>query len=244
MKIGVIGDIHANLAAFQATLTKLEDEGCDAIVCTGDIVGYGPSPGECVRIVREREIPCVLGNHDQYVTLLMDPRLDRLSPNIRHCVEWTQNKLDMEDLKWLAQLPRQVDFEQLSLVHGSFGPKQWAYLTSAKAVSENFEHQSGQLAFCGHTHIPLLAYFVDDETPPVLSYLTKSKLPDSSKVLINPGSVGQPRDHDPRASCGIYNTESKSVHVARAAYDIEETQALMREANLPEQFITRLSEGR
>jgi len=242
-KIGVIGDIHANLTALNAVLEVLDREGCDSLVCTGDVVGYGPSPGECIRIVRDRAIPCVLGNHDHYVTLIMDPRLEKLRETIRRSIEWTQGVLPMSDLKWLAQLPKRLDLDGFSLVHDAFGPKRWVYLTDERTLTYNFAHQDVPLAFCGHSHQPMLAH-TRPEQPPVLTYLKSTRLPSADKVIINAGSVGQPRDKDPRAACGIYDTDERSIRLIRVVYDIEETQALMRQASLPEPFVLRLTVGR
>ena len=242
-KIGILGDIHANLAAFKAILEKLDQEGCERLVCTGDIVGYGPCPAECIEIVRQRNIASVLGNHDHYVTLLMDPRLERLRPEIRKSVEWTQGMLGMNDLKWLAQLPRKLDLDEFSVVHGSFGPKPWVYLTNEKSLEYNYTHQTVPLAFCGHSHIPLFSYYRDG-MPPFVSYLRSALIPQDTKVMINVGSVGQPRDHDPRAAAAIYDVEEQSITSIRVAYDIAETQELMRQHQLPENFINRLELGR
>ena len=244
MKIGILGDIHANLAAFNAALDALDAEGCDVLVSTGDLVGYGPSPAECVRIVREREISCVVGNHDHYVTLLMDARLERLKPDIRSVVEWTQSALSMDDLKWLAQLPRRLDFEVLSLVHGAFGPSPWLYLTNEETMARNFEHQDVPLAFCGHSHVPVYSYYPGAELPPHVSFLKSMTVPDLAKIMVNIGSVGQPRDGDPRAACTVYTPESRELKLLRVPYDIAETQELMRQASLPERFITRLEQGK
>lgn len=242
-KIGIIGDIHSNLIALQAVLAKLDEEGCGGIVCTGDVVGYGPRPAECIALVRERGIPTVLGNHDHYTTLLMDPRLESLRDDVKNTIKWTQSVLSMSDLKWLAQLPERQDLEHFSIVHGSFGPKRWAYLKSERSLSVNFEHQDVPLAFCGHTHVPIFAYEREGSTP-FLTYLRKTTAVTKDKVIINVGAVGQPRDHDPRAACGIFDVEERTIRPVRVPYDIEKTQADMRDQGVPEAFIERLTEGR
>ncbi|OGV74709.1 MAG: hypothetical protein A3K18_15165 [Lentisphaerae bacterium RIFOXYA12_64_32] len=242
-KIGIIGDIHANLIALQSVLDVLDKEGCLSLVCTGDIVGYGPAPADCIRLVRERKIACVLGNHDHYVTMIMDPRVEELREDIRTTVKWTQNLLAMNDLKWLAQLPVQLDLEHFSVVHGAFGPKRWTYLKNESSLAYNFEHQKVALAFCGHSHVPLISY-PRDAAPPHLTYFrTKTKI-DKPKTIINVGAVGQPRDHDPRAACGVFDTDERTVRPIRVPYDIVKCQTLMRELSLPAAFIDRLSEGR
>ncbi|NLF19224.1 MAG: metallophosphoesterase family protein [Lentisphaerae bacterium] len=242
-KVGFLSDIHGNIAALQAVLSKLDDEACDLVICLGDLVGYGPNPTECVQAIRAREIPTVLGNHDQYVTMLLNPRMEKLREDVRISVEWTQSQLPMDDLKWLAQLPLRLDAEDFSVVHGAFGPKPWVYCASEKALAHNFAHQDVALGFCGHSHVPIIA-LDRGEAPPALDYLHTMPLPTAPKVMINIGSVGQPRDRDPRASCVVYELESRHVALFRVPYDIEDTQARIRAAGLPEAFATRLAEGR
>jgi len=244
MRTGVIGDIHANLAAFEAVLACLESEGVDFIICTGDIVGYGPSPKECIRIMREREIPTVLGNHDHYVTLLMDPRLDKLDPDTRSVIEWTQGQLDMDELRWVAQLPLKLEYEPFTVIHGSLAPKHWTYLVNERAIAEHFQYQNTPLGFGGHSHLPVVGVQVPGHTPEV-TFLRNMLLPvQDCKVLVNVGSVGQPRDVDPRAACGIYDDADQRIIPLRVEYDIAATQALMRQAGLPERFAVRLELGK
>lgn len=243
MKIGFFGDVHANLAALEAALDVLDEADCDQLVCTGDVVGYGPSPAECIRLVRTRGIPCVLGNHDKYVTLLMDPSLENLDPTVRHSITWTQGVLSMDDLHWLAELPLQIDRNGFSVIHGSMGPHRWQYIVDERALARHFEHQAVPLVFSGHSHLPILGI----ERPghlPHLSFLSSALIPEGVKAIVNPGSVGQPRDRDPRASTGVYDTDTREVRILRAEYDISATQTLMRQFDLPERFIERLAEGR
>ncbi len=265
-RYGIFSDVHANVAALEAVLAVMDEAGCDQLLCCGDIVGYGPSPSECLRLIRERNIPCVLGNHDQYVTLLMDERISRLREDVRSSVEWTQNTLDMDDLKWLAQLPMRYDTDDLSIVHGAFGSKHWTYLTNEKSVRYNFRHQDVALAFCGHSHVPLCAYALPappappapdpadtangaapkpSAPAPMMNYLkSTTPVPEAEKVVFNVGSVGQPRDHDPRAMCIIYDTADACVRPRRVPYDISATQDLMRAAGLHPRSIMRLELGR
>lgn len=242
-KIGLFSDIHGNLEALQAVLAKLDEEACDVLIFLGDLVGYGASPAECVACIREREIPCLLGNHDEYVTLLMDPRLERLREDIRISVEWTQSVLPMDDLKWLAQLPRRIDAEDFSLVHGAFGPKPWVYCMNERSLSHNFQHQDVALGFCGHSHMPLMALYRED-APPVLDHIRKGPIPDAPKVMINVGSAGQPRDRDPRGACVIFELETRVVRLLRVPYDIAAAQQKILDADLPERFAKRLEVGR
>jgi len=243
MKYGIFGDIHANLAALQAVLDVLRQAGCDQLICTGDIVGYGPSPAECLRLIREQKIPCVFGNHDEYVTELFGPSLEKLGADVKSSIQWSQNQLSMEELKWLAQLPRHLEYDGFSVVHGALGPNPWMYIVNRENLHEHFTHQTKPLAFNGHTHLPLLGY-QREGTPPVMDFLKTTTLPDAPRVLVNSGSVGQPRDRDPRAACCIYDTEKKSVQPVRVPYDIAATQALIRAAKLPERYALRIAAGK
>ena len=242
-KVGFLSDIHANYAALQSVLSKLDDEMCDVTICLGDIVGYGPSPVECLHAIREREIPCVLGNHDQYATMLLNSRMEKLRDDVKVSIEWTQTQLSMDDLKWLSQRPMRMAAEDFSVVHGAFGPRPWIYCANEKSLIQNFAHQDVPLGFCGHSHVPLIA-LDRGEMAPVLDYLQTMAIPDAPNVMVNVGSVGQPRDRDPRAACVTYVLETREVHLLRVPYDIADTQARIRAAGLPEAFAARLEQGR
>ena len=245
-KLAIISDIHANLVAFEAVLAAIDQEDVDMIVCTGDIVDYGPRPKECIDLVREREIPCLMGNHDQYVTLLMDPRVERLREDVRVSVEWTQAQLPMDHLKWLSSLPMRFDIEgvDFAMVHGAFGPNPWLYCNKSKHFATSFAHQDVTLGFCGHSHVPAIGLYDAANDEAAVKYLRKVTIPRADKVMINVGSVGQPRDKDPRAAFVLFEVEAGEVELKRVPYDIEQTQAQIREAGLPEKSATRLAEGR
>ena len=242
-RTGLFSDVHGNLAALQAVLAKLEMERCDSLVCLGDTVGYGPCPVQCIELLREREIPCLMGNHDQYVTLLMDPSLERLREDIRHSVQWTQNQLNMETLKWLASLPMHLDMDGFAVVHGAFGPKPWIYCANERSLAHNFDYQHMPLGFCGHSHVPLIGY-VREGLPPAVEYLRITSVPNAPKTMVNVGSAGQPRDRDSRACCVVYDDAARSITIHRVSYDIGKTRDLIIAAGLPERFAARLAIGR
>jgi predicted phosphodiesterase len=242
-KVGLLSDIHANWAALEAVLATLDAQACDLLVCLGDIVGYGPSPAECVQLIRQRDIPCVLGNHDQYVTMLLNPRMEKLREDVRISIEWTQSKLVIDDLKWLSQRPLRLDSEEFSVVHGAFGPKPWVYCASEKSLAHNFAFQDVAVGFCGHSHIPLVARHYPDQAAQIDSLQT-AVLPPAPKAMINVGSVGQPRDRDTRACCLTYELETRALQLFRVPYDVTDTQARIRAEGLPESFAERLSQGR
>jgi len=221
----------------------LEQVGCEQFFCLGDIVGYGSAPGECIKVIRDREIPAVMGNHDEYVTLLMDPGVEKLREEIRQAISWTQSNLSMEDLRSLANLPMRLETEEFTLLHGSFHTLKWAYCLDEATFAANFKLQSVPLAFCGHSHSPLLGMEMPDDLPYV-DYIRKTIIKPNLKYMINVGSVGQPRDRDPRACAVTYNLESRELELLRIEYDIEAAQAKIRAAGLPEKFALRLQLGR
>jgi len=242
MRIGLIGDIHGNYLAFQAVMNILEKENLDGIYCTGDLVGYGPQPAECIDLAMEKKIVSVLGNHDHYVTLLVDSHIDKLRPDVQETIRWTQQHLDIKHLRWLSQLPKSLEFQEFSLIHGSYGPKPWSYLINERRITRNFRYQKHNLAFCGHSHMPLLA-IQKTNSPPSLTFLKNCIVPEDDKVIINIGSVGQPRDYDPRACCVIFDFEDRSLRVIRTPYDIATVQDMMKKENMPEKFYKRLEKG-
>lgn len=242
MKVGIFGDLHANLAALEAVLTVIDREQCDRLVCTGDVVGYGPSPAACLRLIRDRNIPCVLGNHDQYTADIIGGPRERIEADTWATIEWTRKNLDFKDLEWLASLPMRLDYPEFTVVHGSLGASHWSYLVNRTNLTEHFSRQEMPLVFCGHTHLPLLGT-QKGTGPAAMDFLKKTVLPAEGKVVVNPGSVGQPRDRDPRAAVLFYDTVTRQATPVRVPYDIAATQALMREAKIAERFITRLEAG-
>jgi predicted phosphodiesterase len=243
-KLGFISDIHGNIDALEAVLAALDQDGCELILSLGDIVGYGGAPEQCVNLIRERQIPSVLGNHDEYATLLMDPRVARLRSEVRHSIEWTQSQLSMDNLKWLAKLTNHIDAEIFSLCHGAFGPNPWAYCMDELTFKRNFQFQPSQLAFCGHSHAPLIAVELPDHELPMVDYIRRCKVPSDAKVMVNVGSVGQPRDSDARACSVVYDTDTRELRMLRVEYDVEAAQQKIRAAGLSDKFAERLARGR
>lgn len=133
-KIGFFSDVHGNLEALTAILKRLDQLSCDLLVCLGDIVGYGANPSECIQIIRERDIPCVMGNHDEYASSYMTPSVARLRPEILQSIEWTQTQLSLEDRKWLAEQPMRLQLgEEIVALHSSFARGKWAYCQIGRA---------------------------------------------------------------------------------------------------------------
>ncbi len=243
-RIAFISDIHANLEALQAVMEDIKKQGADMTICLGDIVGYGPDPQACVDIIRENEIQTVMGNHDEYVTLLMDPRVDRLREEVRSSVEWTQSRLTMDSLTWLSKLPYAMEADEFSITHGSYEEgNHFAYCKDEETFERNFEGQTCQLAFCGHSHRPLIGVRRDDGKV-FVDYIREGSVPSMGKVMVNVGSVGQPRDENPRACVVYYDYESRDIKLSRVEYDVKTTMQKILKSPLAERFAKRLEVGK
>jgi predicted phosphodiesterase len=241
MRILVISDIHANLTALEAVLSEAGE--FDATWCLGDLVGYGPDPNECVERVKELPgLTCIIGNHDAAVLKQIDP--NSFNPEAREAIYWTQRMLSKQSYTFLGELPEKVKIERVTLAHGSPRHPVWEYLLDSRAATMNFNFFQTPLCFVGHTHLPVLYYLIEKEP------LSRMSIPEpnhksvlSNRTIINPGSVGQPRDRDPRAAYAIYDTEVDTWDYRRVPYDILEVQERMRDADLPDRHIYRLSAG-
>jgi diadenosine tetraphosphatase ApaH/serine/threonine PP2A family protein phosphatase len=241
MKILIITDVHANRTALEAVFEDANT--VDAVWCLGDIVGYGPDPNECIEIVRELPgLKCVLGNHDAAVLKKIDD--NAFNQDARHVIDWTARSLTPSSIKFLDSLPEKVVAEDITLVHGSPRQPVWEYLLDTRTATINFSHFDTPYCFVGHTHLPVV-YYMDEDTRfarlTIPEHNTQMAL--APRTIINPGSVGQPRDRDPRAAFAIYDPEQNLWEFHRVEYDIEDVQARMRLANLPERHILRLSSG-
>lgn len=242
MRILIISDIHANLVALEAVLN---DAGhVDDIWSLGDIVGYGPRPCECVELVRAiAPNISVIGNHDWAAIGRLS--LEEFNPVARFAAYWTTSQLRAEHLQYLEELPNRIIDRDWTVVHGSPRHPIWEYVYNARVAALNFPAFDTPLCFVGHTHVPL--YIREDEalTNAAPHHPGENEVLDVSngRYIINPGAVGQPRDGDPRAAYAIFEPEAQRVTFHRVAYRIEETQAQMQAAGLPEQLITRLAVG-
>lgn len=246
MKIAVISDIHANATAFESVLRALDEEAPDRILCAGDVVGYGPHPRQCIEMVRQRGIPCVLGNHDEYTSQIGMQDLWQIREEAKTSIVWSQSMLSDHHIQWLRNLPRMIDVEGIQIVHGSHALwPPWRYVTNSAKAAQNFLFQGRQIAFNGHTHVPLLAMHRRGLPAQVIP-LTSCRLPrnEASRVLVGVGSVGQPRDGDCRASFVLLDTEKSTLRLRRVEYDVAEVQNDIQAAGLPGKLAQRLSAGR
>jgi predicted phosphodiesterase len=238
-----MADIHANLAALAAVLKDIDEKGdIDEIWCLGDIVGYGPEPTECIRLMQERKIVCISGNHDMGVTGQLE--LDFFNPAAAQACRWTAEKLNPVDIRYLADLPKTLKKGQFTLVHGSPREPSTEYILTAAIAERNFEYFDTQYCLVGHTHIPEAYKKEAAAAAPVNLVAEIGLVMIEHRIIINPGAVGQPRDGDPRASYGIYDSEGQMFRLHRIEYDIRATQDKMVAVGLPIQLVARLQEGK
>jgi diadenosine tetraphosphatase ApaH/serine/threonine PP2A family protein phosphatase len=215
----------------------------DAVWCLGDLVGYGPFPNECIeRIASLPNLTCLLGNHDAAV---IDSRnIDKFNDEAGHAIYWTRRNLTDGNMDYLSNLTEMVTTDLATLSHGSPRNPTWEYLIDPLTALINFAFFDTQIALVGHSHLPL-AFIVDKEGEKIDRKLMKADdvLNLDTRVILNPGSVGQPRDHDPRASYGILDPEANTWELHRVEYDVKTTQEALKKAGLPAKLASRLSEG-
>jgi predicted phosphodiesterase len=241
MKILVISDVHSNLTALEAVIQNAGD--VDAVWCMGDLVGYGPDPNECVE--RIRSLPgliCVKGNHDNAVCDL--GVVDQFNEDAGTAIMLTREKLTKVNLDYLSKLPESVQFEPFTLSHGSPRNPIWEYIMDSFTAMVNFASMSTASAIVGHSHIPLM-FAMDMTSGKVSRSLTKPKGPVNLKprVILNPGSVGQPRDNDSRASYAILDNIKLTWENFRVEYDIVSVQQRILTLGFPARQALRLADG-
>ncbi len=239
MKYAIIADIHGNLEALQAVLKDAKEQGVDKYVCLGDIVGYGADPKECLRIVREMQIPCVKGNHDDYCSSGLNP--DGFNEGAKTAILWTRAQLNEEELLWLKSLKFVRIMANFTLVHATLdGPQRWGYILDKLEAAASFPYQQTPVCFFGHTHVPLA--FVRDTAVRGGTY-SRFKIESGKKYLLNVGSVGQSRDGVPKATYVIYDLRSGYIELRRLDYDMETAMKKIIAAGLPEHLASRLTLG-
>lgn len=243
MQVVVLSDIHANLEALQAVLAHADS--WDELWFLGDIVGYGPDPLACIELIRRAEpAHWLAGNHD--LAALGELDISQFNPEARRAAEWTAAHLDEAARAVLTRLEPSAERGEfdVALVHGSPRHPVWEYILNAVTAAENFPHVAPSLCLFGHTHVPV-AYEegVDGALRLALNVGSPLVLESDGRYLVNPGSVGQPRDGDPRASYARLDTVARTVSLHRVPYAIQETQAKILAAGLPERLAARLDFG-
>lgn len=243
MRIGIVSDIHANLEALDAVLAHLDHDAPDLLVCLGDFVGYGPDPNGCVDRLRPRLRTAVIGNHDQAAVGARS--IDDFNLYAQEAIVWTQRMLADGCRAYLSALGQRDELEGLLLVHGSPRQPVDEYIPDTRTARASFLAHAFRVALVGHTHQP--AVFTESNN----RVSARGLLPEVPLVLkpthryiINVGSVGQPRDGDPRAAYVVFDTGELSATLHRVPYPIEETQRKMEAAGLPIPLIERLAVGR
>lgn len=244
MRYAIISDIHSNIEALEAVFARISGLKVDEILCLGDIVGYNANPNECVDIVRRAGIRCIMGNHDSRASGLEEP--DNFTSLAKEAVYWTREHLTEENKAFLKNLPRELAIDGFIAFHGSIHDTD-RYIIDEKDALDNFqllENLPGdvRLGFYGHTHVRSAMSCQRGKVS--LESEEELRLSHWKRYLINPGSVGQPRDRDPRASFIVYDRFNEKITFYRADYDIATCQEKIIKAGLPVELATRLSVGR
>ncbi len=244
MRSLILSDIHSNLEAFQAVITHARAHGgFTEIWSLGDLVGYGPDPEPCIDLLRQYPHQAVIGNHD--LAVIGKIPLDAFNPYAAAANRWNAARITQDQADYLANLLLTLELDEFTLVHGSPRDPVWEYVVTPQAAIATFTHLDTYWCALGHSHMPFICrptpdgaaafYQLPQDTPLALT---------SAPLIINPGSVGQPRDGDPRASYIIYDAHAATITHHRAAYDIATTQRKMTRHNLPQYLIDRLALGR
>ena len=242
MLYGICSDIHSNATALEAVLESMRDNGVERKVCLGDIVGYGVDADECVDLVRKNMDFCLIGNHDSVAVKYASSA--GFNPYAKQAIEWTQKHLSKESVAYIRSLPYIFEENDICFVHASpLSPADWVYVTDLEDALNAFDHFSERFCFVGHTHSPVIIASRPLAIPKILDDY-EYVIANTERLLVNVGSVGQPRDRDPRACWCLLDTETKCVRLIRVEYDIRETQSRMKKQGMPSFLIDRLSVGR
>jgi diadenosine tetraphosphatase ApaH/serine/threonine PP2A family protein phosphatase len=241
MRFAVVSDIHSNLHALDAVLADIRAEAPDEIVCLGDVVGYGPHPNECVDAIREHAALSLCGNHDLAVLGAID--IAEFSGDAGIAARWTRSVLRESQAEWLRGLEPTSERDGAQLFHGSPRDPVWDYVLSADTARTSILATTAPLVLVGHSHVALaLAWDGEEIAGGLAAAGTEIELGDR-RWLLNPGSVGQPRDGDPHAAWLLIDETAGRASFRRVAYPIEQTQVAMRTRGLPETLAARLAHG-
>jgi diadenosine tetraphosphatase ApaH/serine/threonine PP2A family protein phosphatase len=240
MRLAVLSDIHANLAALDAVREDLP--AVDETWVLGDIVGYGPQPNEVIRALQELGARSVMGNHDGAAIGTVD--VSWFNPEAATAIEWTAQVVDENARAYLAALPEVRRDGDLTAVHGSPRDPTWEYVTGPQVAAANLRAFDTRLCLHGHTHVPVIFRAEEGRIEIVPATPDAPLRLDAGRALVNPGSVGQPRDGNPAASYLVLDVDAGIAEFRRVTYDVAHTQQLMREVGLPTRLVERLSYGR
>lgn len=239
MRYGVLGDIHSNIQALDSVLAALEDLGVDGYLCLGDLVGYGADPKPVIDRIRELNPLLVAGNHDWGVAGRLS--LNYFNQQARAAIHWTRGALAPDDVAWLGSLEPYLEEGDITLAHGTVHePDRFDYLQTPYDAYLSFQALRTPTGFVGHSHIPVTFF---DGTPVAYSVEERVELEDR-RAILNVGSVGQPRDEDPRAAFGVFDAEARVIEIHRVEYDIDSAAQRIMDVGLPVILGDRLHVGR
>jgi predicted phosphodiesterase len=241
MRVAVVSDIHGNINALEAVLAELESEKPDELWCLGDLVGYGARPNECCAVIEARASFSLVGNHDLAVRGTID--LEEFSGDAGAAARWTRDVLSPDALAFLNRLSPEGTRENVAMFHASARDPVWEYVLSDEAALTTLALAQEPIVLVGHSHAALHVSTRDDEVDGGLSPAGTELDLRGRRTLLNPGSVGQPRDGDPRAAYLVLDLDEWTATYRRAEYDVERTQAEIREAGLPDMLAARLALG-
>jgi len=243
VRYALLGDIHGNTEALGAVLDSIRSNTPDRIICLGDVVGYGAEPVKCLEMIRDLKCDCIAGNHDWAAVGKLS--IDCFNAYAKAAALWTREQLSQEQKDWLANLPLTLTYEHCAVAHGTFhDPDKFNYIQTVFDAQQSFDalkKLGSKLGFLGHSHVPV-GFF---DTDPI-TYTLDPEMPVDEEVaiIINAGSVGQPRDENNRASYALYDSTTKIVSITRVEYDIDGAAAKIRAAGLPEILAARLYQGK
>lgn len=241
MKLAIISDIHGNLEALSSVSASIEGQDVDRIVFVGDAVGYGADPVGVIEMVRSMADVAVVGNHDYVACGKEEPSYFNVYAS--RAIMWTRNRLSAADTDYLRSLDVMVLVGDLTIVHATpLNPLDWDYLYTVEQAAVNYEAFATGLCFIGHSHVPGV-FCMDGEGRVSIGDTDSLRLEEGCRYIVNVGSVGQPRDRDPRSCYVIYDTEKRSVDFLRVEYDVPAAQEKIMRAGLPPQLATRLAIG-
>jgi len=243
VRYAFLGDIHGNIEALEAVLAAIKAEQVDKIVCLGDVVGYGAEPVRCIEIIRALGCDVIAGNHDWAAVGKVS--IDAFNAYAKAAAIWTREQLTQEHKDWILTLPLTMTYEHCAVAHGTFHqPEAFNYIQTVFDAQQSFEalkKLNARLGFLGHSHVPV-GFF---DTDPI-TYTLDGEIPmdEELAIMVNAGSVGQPRDENNKASFAVLDTEAKVANIRRVEYDIDAAANKIRAAGLPEILAARLYQGK
>lgn len=243
MRYAFLGDIHGNTEALEAVLAAIREEKIDKIVCLGDIVGYGAEPAKCLEVIRALKCDVIAGNHDWAAVGKVS--IECFNAYAKAAAIWTRDQLNDEQKSWILTLPLTLTYSDCAVAHGTFHqPEAFNYIQTVFDAQQSFESLKklgARLGFLGHSHVPV-GFF---DTDPI-TYTLDGEIPvdEEISIMVNAGSVGQPRDENNKASFAMLDSESKTVSIKRVEYDIDAAANKIREVGLPEILAARLYQGK